>query len=54
MLRSEERDFTIDTDKSRLQLDTIHQFLSESYWAKGAPLVRYLPYYRFRRFRRSA
>ncbi len=30
--------FTIDTDKSRLQLDTIHRFLAGSYWAKGIPL----------------
>jgi GNAT superfamily N-acetyltransferase len=34
----DERDFIIDTDKSRLQLDTIHRFLSESYWAKGVPI----------------
>jgi GNAT superfamily N-acetyltransferase len=33
-----ERAFTIDTDKARLQLETIHRFLSESYWAKGLPL----------------
>ncbi len=29
---------TVDTDKSRLQLDVIHGFLAESYWAKGIPL----------------
>jgi GNAT superfamily N-acetyltransferase len=33
-----ERAFTIDTDKARLQWETIHRFLSESYWAKGLPL----------------
>lgn len=31
-------DFTIDTDKSRLQLDTIHRFLRQSYWAKDIPI----------------
>jgi GNAT superfamily N-acetyltransferase len=30
--------FTISTDKSRLQVDMIHQFLTRSYWAKGIPL----------------
>jgi GNAT superfamily N-acetyltransferase len=30
--------FTIDTDKSRLELETIRRFLRESYWAKNVPL----------------
>jgi GNAT superfamily N-acetyltransferase len=38
MRGDDERGFTIDTDKARLQVETIHQFLSESYWAKGVPL----------------
>ena len=38
MLSGDESPFTIDTDKSRLQLETIHRFLSESYWAKGVSL----------------
>jgi hypothetical protein len=25
----------ISTDKSKLQIEVIHQFLTESYWAKG-------------------
>jgi GNAT superfamily N-acetyltransferase len=29
---------SIDTDRSRLQLETIHRFLAGSYWAKGVPL----------------
>ncbi|HEX2644399.1 MAG TPA: GNAT family N-acetyltransferase [Thermoanaerobaculia bacterium] len=28
---------TIDTDKSRLELEVIHGFLTTSYWAKGIP-----------------
>lgn len=32
-------DFTINTDKSILSLEYIHQYLSEqSYWAKGIPI----------------
>jgi GNAT superfamily N-acetyltransferase len=38
MRSDDEGGFTIDTDKARLQLETIHRFLSESYWAKGVPL----------------
>ncbi len=31
--------YTISTDKSRLNVDVIHHFLStESYWAKGVPI----------------
>lgn len=29
---------TISTDKSKLQIEVIHQFLSNSYWAKGRTL----------------
>ena len=29
--------FRISTDRSRLNLDTIHAFLTECYWAKGIP-----------------
>lgn len=33
-------DFTISTDKSRLDVPLIHQYLSESsYWAQNIPLV---------------
>ena len=28
----------ISTDKSRLQVDVIHQFLTQTYWAKGRTL----------------
>lgn len=32
-------EFTISTDKSRLQIDAIHRFLSEeSYWARQRPM----------------
>jgi len=30
-------DFVITTDPARLDLDTIHGFLTNSYWAKGIP-----------------
>jgi len=29
--------YEIDTDKSRLDLDLIHQFLASSYWSEGIP-----------------
>lgn len=29
--------YTVSTDKSRLNLDLIFQFLTNSYWAKGIP-----------------
>ena len=29
--------FTISTDRSRLDIDVIHHFLTNSYWAKGIP-----------------
>jgi GNAT superfamily N-acetyltransferase len=28
----------VDTDQSRLDLETIHVFLTDSYWARGVPL----------------
>jgi len=32
--------YTISTDRSRLQIETIHRYLAEeSYWAKGRPLA---------------
>ncbi len=31
-------DFTISTDKARLDLAVIHGFLKDSYWAKGIPI----------------
>jgi GNAT superfamily N-acetyltransferase len=31
-------DITVDTDRSRFDLATIHAFLSASYWAKGLPM----------------
>ena len=31
-------EFLISTDKNKLQIDVIHKFLSESYWAKNIPL----------------
>ncbi len=30
-------DFTISADRARLDLDVIHGFLANSYWAKGIP-----------------
>lgn len=39
-MRSQEyhrREFTISTDPARLNLDVIHRFLADSYWAKGIP-----------------
>lgn len=33
-----QQDFYISTDKSKMDIETIHQYLSEeSYWAKGIP-----------------
>jgi N-acetylglutamate synthase-like GNAT family acetyltransferase len=31
-------DYLISTDKSKIDLDTIHYFLSKSYWAEGIPI----------------
>ncbi|TMD59931.1 MAG: GNAT family N-acetyltransferase, partial [Chloroflexi bacterium] len=30
-------EYLISTEKSRLDLDVIHRFLSQSYWAQGIP-----------------
>lgn len=30
-------EFVISTDRARLDLDVVHGFLTESYWAKGIP-----------------
>lgn len=30
-------DYTVSTDRDRLQLDVIHEFLRNSYWARGIP-----------------
>jgi GNAT superfamily N-acetyltransferase len=39
MLAAEKEGFEISTDKSRLDIETIHDYLSrESYWAKNIPL----------------
>lgn len=35
ILNFTKEDYLISTDKSKLQLDVIHKFLSNSYWAKG-------------------
>lgn len=32
-------DYLLSTDKRKLQVDVIHQFLSNSYWAKNIPLA---------------
>jgi GNAT superfamily N-acetyltransferase len=32
-------EYTISTDKARLELTVIHDFLSHSYWAEGIPLA---------------
>jgi hypothetical protein len=31
------RDFEISTDPSRIDVETVHEFLTNSYWAKGIP-----------------
>jgi GNAT superfamily N-acetyltransferase len=31
-------DYTITTDKSRLDIEAVHAFLSQSYWSPGVPL----------------
>lgn len=30
-------DFVISTDRARLDIDVVHEYLSTSYWAKGMP-----------------
>lgn len=36
-LRWQRNGFTIDTDRARVDLDVVHGFLTECYWAKGIP-----------------
>ena len=31
-------DYIISTDKTKIDLPTVHKFLSESYWAEGIPI----------------
>jgi N-acetylglutamate synthase-like GNAT family acetyltransferase len=31
-------EFTISTDKSKINIDYVHEFLSNSYWSPGVPL----------------
>jgi len=33
-----ENNFTISTDKSKIDIDYVHQFLSNSYWSPGVPM----------------
>ena len=33
-----ENHFTISTDKSKIDLDYVHEFLSNSYWSPGVPM----------------
>ena len=33
-------DFTISTDKQKLQIDVIHNFLTNCYWSKGIPVSK--------------
>lgn len=37
MTRTSERSIVVTTDRSRLDLDVIHGFLTTSYWAPGIP-----------------
>ena len=30
--------FTISTDKSKIDIDYVHEFLSNSYWSPGVPM----------------
>jgi GNAT superfamily N-acetyltransferase len=32
-------EFTITTDKKKMDIEVIHQFISQSYWAKGIPIA---------------
>lgn len=36
-LRYQQGDYEIDTDPARLDVDAIHAFLHDSYWAEGIP-----------------
>ena len=33
-----ENNFTISTDKSKMDIDYVHHFLSHSYWSPGVPI----------------
>jgi N-acetylglutamate synthase-like GNAT family acetyltransferase len=33
-----ENNFTISTDKNKIDIDYVHQFLSNSYWSPGLPM----------------
>ena len=37
IVESRHAEFVISTDRTRLDLDAIHQFLTNCYWAKGIP-----------------
>lgn len=37
LLESRRGEFTLSTDPVRLNLDTVHDFLTNCYWAKGIP-----------------
>jgi GNAT superfamily N-acetyltransferase len=37
IVESRRAEFVISTDRTRLDLDAIHQFLTNCYWAKGIP-----------------
>ena len=37
MSKTSERSIVVTTDRSRLDLDTIHGSLTTSYWARGIP-----------------
>src|SRR6476660_1957870 len=37
VMESRRGEFLISTDRARLDLDVIHGFLTNSYWAKGIP-----------------
>lgn len=39
LYESSKEDYVISTAPSRLQIQVIHDFLRESYWAKGIPLA---------------
>ena len=34
-----ENNFTISTDKSKIDIDYVHDFLTNSYWSPGVPIT---------------
>ena len=40
VVESRHGEFVVSTDRARLDLDVIHTFLTNSYWAKGIPRER--------------